>query len=86
MSRGAQHSTRQLTDQQLAQQNQLISQTNQQGTQDRSLLLPTIQSLLTSPGYTPAEQSAITQQSMGRRKYRLRRAPRTRRQSRRRHQ
>jgi len=65
MSRGAQHSTRQLTDQQLAEQNQLISQSNQQGTQDRSLLLPTIQSLLTNPGYTPAEQSAITQQSMG---------------------
>jgi hypothetical protein len=64
MSRGAQRSTRQLTDQ-LAQQNQLISQSNQQDTQDRSLLLPTIQSLLTSPGYTPAEQSAITQQSMG---------------------
>jgi hypothetical protein len=59
MSRGAERSTRQLTDQQLAQQNQLISQSNQQGTQDRSLLLPTIQSLLTSPGYTPAEQSAL---------------------------
>jgi hypothetical protein len=65
MSRGAERSTRQLTDQQLAQQNQLISQSNQQGTQDRSLLMPTIQSLLTSPGYTPAQQSAITQQSMG---------------------
>jgi hypothetical protein len=65
MSRGSQRSTRQLTDQQLAEQNQLISQSNQQGTQDRSLLLPTIQSLLTSPGYTPAEQSAIAQQSMG---------------------
>jgi hypothetical protein len=65
MSRGAQRTTRQLTDQQLAQQNQLISQSNQQGTQDRSLLLPTIQSFLTNPGYTPAEQSAITQQSMG---------------------
>jgi len=65
MSRGAQASTRKLTDQQLAQQNQLISQSNQQGQQDRSLLMPTIQSLLTSPGYTPAQQSAITQQSMG---------------------
>ena len=65
MSRGAQHSTRQLTDQQLAQQNQLISQANQQGSADRSLMLPTIQGLLASPGYTPAEQSAITQQSMG---------------------
>jgi hypothetical protein len=65
MSRGAQHSTRQLTDQQLAQQNQLISHANQQDSADRSLMLPTIQGLLSSPGYTPAEQSAITQQSMG---------------------
>ena len=65
MSRGAQHTTRALTDQQLAQQNQLISQSNQQGQQDRSLIMPTIQSLLTSQGYTPQQQSAITQQSMG---------------------
>src|SRR5579863_935805 len=65
MSRGAQRSTRQLTDQQLAQQNQLISQANQADTQDRSLLMPTIQNLLNSTGYTPAQQSAITQQSMG---------------------
>ena len=65
MSRGAQRSTRQLTDQQLAQQNQLISQANRQGTQDRSLLMPTITSLLNSQGFTPAQQSAITQQSMG---------------------
>ncbi|HUJ33267.1 MAG TPA: hypothetical protein VLY23_18440 [Candidatus Acidoferrum sp.] len=65
MSRGAQRTTRALTDQQLAQQNQLISQANQQGGQDRSLLMPTIQSLLTSPGFTPAQQSAITQQSLG---------------------
>jgi len=65
MSRGAQRSTRSLTDQQLAQQNQLISQSNQQGQQDRALMMPTIQSLLTSTGYTPQQQSAITQQSMG---------------------
>jgi hypothetical protein len=65
MSRGAQSSTRKLTDQQLQQQNQLISQSDQQGAQDRSLLMPTIQSLLNSTGYTPAQQSAITQQSMG---------------------
>jgi hypothetical protein len=65
MSRGAQRTTRQLTDQQLAQQNQLISQSNAAGQQDRSLMLPTIQGLLTSPGYTPQQQSAITQQSMG---------------------
>jgi hypothetical protein len=65
MSRGAQRTTRALTDQQLAQQNQLISQSDQQGQQDRSLMMPTIQSLLTSTGYTPQQQSAITQQSMG---------------------
>ncbi|MGH9687734.1 MAG: hypothetical protein ACRD5K_11650 [Candidatus Acidiferrales bacterium] len=65
MSRGAQRSTRALTDQQLAQQNQLISQSKQQGQQDRSLVMPTIQSLLASQGYTPQQQSAITQQSMG---------------------
>lgn len=65
MSRGAEHSTRKLTDEQLALQNQLLSQAGQQGAQDRSLLLPSIQGLLASPGFTPAEQSAITQQSMG---------------------
>jgi hypothetical protein len=65
MSRAAQSTTRNLTDQQLAQQNQLISQSNQQGQQDRSLILPTIQGLLNSPGYTPQQQSDITQQSLG---------------------
>lgn len=65
MSRGAQKTTRALTDQQLAQQNQLISQANQQGSRDRSLMMPTIQSLLNSQGYTPQQQSAITQQSLG---------------------
>lgn len=65
MSRGAESTTRALTDQQLAQQNQLISQANQQGSQDRSLMMPTIQSLLNSQGFTPAQQSAITQQSLG---------------------
>ncbi|MGA3294314.1 MAG: hypothetical protein ABSE45_10085 [Candidatus Acidiferrales bacterium] len=65
MSRGAQNTTRALTDQQLAQQNQLISQSDQQGQQDRSLMMPTITSLLNSQGYTPQQQSAITQQSLG---------------------
>jgi hypothetical protein len=65
MSRAAQQQTRNLTDQQLALQNQLLSQSNQQGQQDRSLMMPTIQSLLTSQGYTPQQQSAITQQSLG---------------------
>jgi hypothetical protein len=65
MGRAAQQHTRNLTDQQLALQNQLISQSNQQGMQDRSLMMPTIQSLLSSQGYTPQQQSAITQQSLG---------------------
>ena len=65
MSRAAQQTTRNLTDQQLALQNQLISQSNQAGQQDRSLMMPTIQSLLTSPGFTPQQQSDITQQSLG---------------------
>lgn len=65
MSRGAQQSTRNLIDQQLGTQNQLIQQSNSQNAQDRSLLMPAIQNLLTSPGYTPAQQSAITQEGMG---------------------
>ena len=65
MSRGAQSTTRKLTDQELAQQNQLISQSDQQSQQDRSAMMPTITSLLNSQGYTPQQQSAITQQSMG---------------------
>ena len=64
MSRGAQQTTQQLT-QQLASQNQLISQANQQGQQDRSVLMPGIEQLINNPGYTPAQQSAITQEGMG---------------------
>jgi hypothetical protein len=64
MGRSAQ-TTRNLTDQQLAQQNQLISQSNQSSQQDRAAMMPTITSLLNSQGYTPQQQSAITQQSMG---------------------
>jgi hypothetical protein len=48
MSRGAQQTTPNLTDQQVAQQNQMISQEGQCDAQDRSLLMPTIQSLLTT--------------------------------------
>src|SRR5271155_2872278 len=65
MSRAAQQQTRNLTDQQLSLQNQLLGQDNQQTQQDRSLLMPTISSLLTNPGYTTAQQNAITQEGMG---------------------
>src|SRR5579864_1005714 len=65
MSRGAQQKTQQLTQQQLASQNQLISQANQEGQADRQLLLPGIEQLINNPGYTPAQQSAIEQEGMG---------------------
>jgi hypothetical protein len=65
MGRGAQQSTRQRIDQQLGIQNQLTQQANAQSLQDRQLLLPGIQDLLTSQGFSPEEQSAITQQGMG---------------------
>jgi hypothetical protein len=65
MSRGAQQQTQQLTQQQLSSQNQLISQTNQEGQQELGVLMPDIENLLNSPGYTPAQQSAIEQQGMG---------------------
>jgi hypothetical protein len=65
MSRAAQRSTRALSDQELAQQNQLLSQINQQAQEDRNTLMPTVSSLLTSPGFSPQQQSDITQQSLG---------------------
>jgi hypothetical protein len=65
MSRGAQQTTRTPTDQQLAQQNQAIGQESQSDTQDRSFLMATIQTPLNSQGYSPQQQSAITQQSLG---------------------
>ncbi|MGA8074060.1 MAG: hypothetical protein WB995_11320 [Candidatus Acidiferrales bacterium] len=65
MSRAAQQQTRNLTDQQLALQNQLLGQENQNTNQERSILLPTLQNLLSNPGYTPAQQNAITQEGMG---------------------
>ncbi|HKQ87274.1 MAG TPA: hypothetical protein VJS43_10975 [Candidatus Acidoferrales bacterium] len=65
MSRAAQRSTRALSDQELAQQNQLISQINQQAQQDRSALLPSVKGLLASPGFSPQQRSDITQQSLG---------------------
>jgi hypothetical protein len=65
MGRGAQQSTRNLTNQQLASQNQYIGQLQGQAQQENSLLLPSITGLLNSQGFTPAQQSAITQEGMG---------------------
>lgn len=65
MSRGAQQQVQQETQQQLGSQDQLISQADQNSQQELSVLTPTIENLLNSPGYTPAQQSAIEQQGMG---------------------
>lgn len=65
MGRGSEKQTRRLVDQQLALQNQLIQQQQAEREQGRSLLLPQIQGLLTSQGYSPQEQSDITQQTLG---------------------
>jgi hypothetical protein len=64
MGRGAQQATQNLTDQQLTQQNQYLSQEQAADASDRSLLIPAITSLLNSQGYTSAQQSAITQEGM----------------------
>ncbi len=60
MGRGAQAQTQQMIDQQLAQQNamnqQLYSSTQAMGSQAAA----GYQNLLANPGYSPAEQSAIT--------------------------
>jgi hypothetical protein len=65
MGRAAQQATTGLVDQQLAQQNQYLSQAQGNTASDRSLLMPSIESLLNSQGYTPAQQSAIIQEGMG---------------------
>lgn len=65
MSRGAQQQVQQESEQQLGAQDQLISQADQESQQELSTLTPEINQLLNSPGYTPAQQSAIEQQGMG---------------------
>jgi len=56
--------TRAQVDQQTALQNQINQQLLDERAQGRSLLLPQYESLL-NQGYSPAEQAAITGQSMG---------------------
>ena len=65
MSRGAEYSTRKLTDEQLAQQNQLISQANQQDQSGSRADDAHDPEPAHQPGYTPQQQSDITQQSLG---------------------
>ncbi len=85
MSRAAQQQTRNLTDQQLAQQNQLISQSNQQGQQDRSSM-PDDHQPAEQPGLHAAAAVRDHAAKPRRRQHRIRRAPPARRQSHRRHQ
>jgi hypothetical protein len=65
MGRGAQTQTMQMTDQQLAGQNAMNRSLYNQGQSLSNTAGGGYQSLLANPGYTPAQQSAITNQSMG---------------------
>jgi hypothetical protein len=65
MGRGAQAQTRQLTDQQLAMQNAMNQQLYNQNQSLGNTAAAGYTNLLTNPGYSDAEKSAITNQSMG---------------------
>jgi hypothetical protein len=65
MGRGAQTQTMQLTDQQLASQNAMNQSLYNQGQSLSNTAAGSYQSLLANPGYTPAQQSAINNQSLG---------------------
>ena len=65
MGRGAQTQTIQMTDQQLARQNAMNQALYNQGQSLSNTAGGGYQSLLANPGYTPAQQSAINNQSLG---------------------
>src|SRR5258708_4559772 len=65
MGRGAQFSTRQLTDQERANIDALNQQFLGQQQQVGNLLLPQYQSILNNPGLSPADKAAVTGQSQG---------------------
>jgi hypothetical protein len=65
MGRGAQAQTQALTDQQLATQNAYNQELYQQNEAFGNQAAAGYQNLLANPGYTPDQQSAITNQSMG---------------------
>src|SRR5260370_1605159 len=65
MGRGAQSSTRQLTDQERANIDALNQQFLGQQQQVGNLLLPQFQSILNNPGLSPADKAAVTEQSQG---------------------
>lgn len=65
MGRGAQQATIQASDQERANINALNQQFLNQRNQLQGTLVPQYQDVLNNPGYTPAQQAAITGQSMG---------------------
>jgi hypothetical protein len=65
MGRGAQAQTMQMTDQQLANQNAMNRALYDQGQSLSNTAAGGYQSLLANPGYTPAQQSAINNESLG---------------------
>src|ERR1700680_801647 len=65
MGRGAQTQTMQLTDQQFANQNAMNQALYNQGQSLSNAAAGGYQYLLANPGYTPAQQNAINNQSMG---------------------
>jgi hypothetical protein len=65
MGRGAQAQTYQTAGQQLANQNAMNQSIANQGQSLSSTAAGGYQNLLANPGYTPAQQSAITNNSMG---------------------
>jgi hypothetical protein len=65
MGRGSEAQTVAATNQQLATQNAMNQQLSTQNQSLYSQLLPGYQNLLNNPGYTPAQQAAITGQAMG---------------------
>lgn len=65
MGRGAQTQTMAMTGQQLANQNAMNQSLSNQNQSLSSTTASGYQNLLANPGYTPAQQSAITNNSMG---------------------
>src|ERR1700719_2478648 len=65
MGRGAQTQTMQMTDQQLSSQNAMNQALYNQGQSLSNTAAGGYQYLMANPGYTPAQQNAINNQSMG---------------------
>ena len=65
MGRGAEAQTQNLVDQQLAQQQAVNQQLYQQNQALNGQVAAGYQNLLNNPGYTPAQQAAIQNQTMG---------------------